>query len=181
MNFLLLMCDIETIVERVTKQIFMFYHKQKTSAIGWWIHLQNICYRNSILKKSRRNDLNENQSIITIYTVLERKSIDTLPLSFLSPSASASIERELICGMKHNKLKSCISGRRQVVHIDGVMSCEEGITYGVPQGTVLGLLLFNIYINSLFRMQLEGTILSFAHDTSIFYTADIWQHLKVKS
>lgn len=49
----------------------------------------------------------------------------------------------------------------------------------VPQGTVLGLILFNLYINDL-SLNTTGEIIGYADDTVIFYKANIWQQLKEK-
>ena len=51
---------------------------------------------------------------------------------------------------------------------------------GVPQGTVLGLLLFVIYINDLFQIDSAGDILSFADDTVVYYVDSTWNCLKQK-
>ena len=51
------------------------------------------------------------------------------------------------------------------VSIDGCSSSEREIVCGVPQGTVLGPLLFLIYINDLFFTNL------FADDTSFLKTS----------
>ena len=44
-------------------------------------------------------------------------------------------------------LRSYLTGRVQVTDIDGTMSVAKGITCGVPQGSILGPLLFLLYIN----------------------------------
>ena len=42
-------------------------------------------------------------------------------------------------------LRSYLLGRQQVVNIDGDQSDSTAVRWGVPQGSVLGPLLFNLY------------------------------------
>lgn len=80
-----------------------------------------------------------------------------------------------------NLMRSYLSDRVQYVQIDEKASHPMKISYGVPQGTVLGPVLFIIYINNLLNLESTGKILSFADDTAIFYSANTWSELKNKA
>ena len=61
-----------------------------------------------------------------------------------------------------------LSGRKQRVKVNGSFSTWRETFAGVPQGSVLGPLLFNIYINDLFFMVTDTAVCNFADDTTIF-------------
>ena len=63
-------------------------------------------------------------------------------------------------------MRSYLTGRKQVVVVDGVKSDTLDVKAGVPQGSRLGPLLFIIYMNDIIY-DIESDILIFADDTTL--------------
>jgi hypothetical protein len=75
-----------------------------------------------------------------------------------------------IRGLPLEIFKSYLSNRRQYVSLRNINSDTENITYGTPQGSNLGPLIFLLYINDIFDLPLKGTIILFADDAVIYYS-----------
>ena len=63
-------------------------------------------------------------------------------------------------------LTQCLSNRSQQVMVDGCRSKLVNVVSGVPQGTVLGTLLFLLYTTELFSI-LENKLIGYADDSTV--------------
>jgi len=69
-------------------------------------------------------------------------------------------------------IESYLSERVQVVSLGGVTSEPQKVTYGVPQGSVLGPILFLLYVNDLAELNISGKFTMYADDATILWRGD---------
>ena len=67
-----------------------------------------------------------------------------------------------------NLVYDYLSYRKQTVKINETFSSWKNIEYGVPQGSILGPLLFNIHLCDLFYFLEDVDIASYGDDTTIY-------------
>ena len=115
------------------------------------------------LTEAVRNTLDNRRFGCGIFIDLQ-KAFDTVNNKILL----LKLEHYGIRGCAPEWFRSYLSERKQYVSVNGSNSNLLSITCGVPQGSVLGPLLFLIYINDLPNVSKELNFYLFADDTNIY-------------
>ena len=97
---------------------------------------------------------------VDVIYLVYRKAFDSVPFERLL----SKLEAYGIRGKVKDWIRNFLYGRTQEVVIEGKKSKTAPVTSGIPQGSVLGPLLFLIYVNDLPDM-LDSNIQLFADDT----------------
>ena len=93
------------------------------------------------------------------------KAFDRMPHGLLIAKLHAYGLSDDACNMVISYLKD----RRQRVKVMGEFSDCATINRGVPQGSVMGPLLFNIFLNDLFYVDMNCEIANYADDNHLYY------------
>ena len=84
-------------------------------------------------------------------------------------------------GLPLERFSSYLNDRTQQVLCNNQLSGTLKINCGVPQGSILGPLLFLIYINNFSSCIAKGKTIMFAKDTNLFFSENCYESSGVRT
>ena len=151
------------------------------SRLTTYLELHEIVYPNQF---GFRSGYSTSHSLISIIETI-RKTLDSnkydcgvfidLKKAFDTVNHEILLQKLEHYGIREEALswfQSYLTNRKQYVYLNGTCSEMRSISCGVPQGSVLGPLLFLIYINDLSNISKKLKFYLFADDTNLFLESD---------
>lgn len=144
--------------------------------------LNNYLQQNALLSRSQFGFRKNSSTVHAVSEIVEKivegleggeqvaATLCDLSKAFDCVSSDLLIDKLYFYGVRGTPLaliESYLKNRRQYVHYNNANSKCEVIHYGVPQGSVLGPLLFIVYINDVIEFMSPDKCILFADDTTL--------------
>ena len=162
-----ILSSFSKILERlVFNRLYTFLTKHNLLHASQYGFRKHFSTEDAMLELQNRilKDLQNNHHTAGIFMDMS-KAFDTIDHDILLQKLSYYGIR----GTSLNWFYNYLTGRKQYVTIQNKSSTCTSVVTGVPQGSILGPLLFIIYINDISFSSKTGNILLFADDASILY------------
>ena len=135
------------------------------------------CTQDVLLKVTDdwRASIDRNEVVGAVFLDL-RKAFDSINHNLL-------LHKLHVYGVRGEELlwfQSYLSDRRQRVLAGSVMSSGQPISHGVPQGSVLGPLLFSLFVNEIPNIVKHSKVMLYADDTTIYHAAKVTSRLEAE-
>ncbi len=147
--------------------------------------LTNYLEENNLLKNTQhgfRSRLSTETALLTLSNTLY-KNIDNKKLSLItlldlskafdSVSPTILLNKLINMGIDIFWFENYLSKRTQQVRMGEILSNTLEISFGVPQGSVLGPILFTIYVNDFLDFFTDCVVIQYADDTQLIHTGTV--------
>ena len=169
-----LLPSVSKVIERVMfNQIYAFFQTNKLFYYSQYGFREKHSTDLAALEMVDRlaMEIDKGETPLNIYLDLS-KAFDTLDHDILIYKLSYYG----IKGTALNLCKSYLTDRKQLVELDNSKSDLKNITTGVPQGSILGPLLFIIYVNDIQKASKIFKAIMYADDTSLTSILKVFNH-----